>query len=100
MNILKVEIEGLRYEPFYGPFKESYARRLPNRKLLEKMKSDVLVGELLEIKKRYSGIHRIEFIIEVIEEPVPCKGEIDSKLIREVEEEYRKKKRGKNADKH
>jgi len=87
LNILKVKIEGRKDEPFYGLHKELYAKKLP-----ENATPDVLMEELLEIRKRYPKIHRIEFTIEAIDEPVPFKGEIDPKLVREAEEEARKRK--------
>lgn len=85
MNILKVRIEGRKDKLFYGLYKESYSKKLPDN-----AKTDALLDELIEIRKRYPGIHRIEFIIEVVEEPIPCKGEISPKFVREAEEEAEK----------
>lgn len=87
MNIMRVKIEGRKDKPLYGRYRESYSKKLP-----DPMKTKDISDELIEIRKRYLKIHRIEFIIEVVEEPIPCKGEIDPELVREAEETARKKR--------
>ncbi|TES97556.1 hypothetical protein E3J85_00395 [Patescibacteria group bacterium] len=84
-KILQVRIEGLKNKPFWELYKESYSKEI-----LEDAKGDVFFEELSEIGKRYPRIHRIEFIIEVVEEPIPFKGDIDPKLVREAEEEVQR----------
>jgi len=86
-KILQVRVEGLKEKPFWGLCSENYSKDIP-----EDPKTDIFVEELSEIRKRYSAIFRIEFFIDKAIEPIPCKGEIDPKLVREAEEEVQRGK--------
>lgn len=87
MKVLQVRVEGLKEKPYWGLCGENYQKDIP-----KDPKIDIFARELSEIKKRYSTIFRIDFFInEGVEEPIPCKGEIPQKLIREAEEEAQKK---------
>jgi len=85
--ILNVKVEGWKEKPSWGLCKESYSKEVSKNS-----SGTALFEELSEIMKRYSTIFRVEFSAGRQEEPIPCKGEISQKLIREAEEEARKKR--------
>ena len=89
MRILQIRVEGLKDKPFWGLYTENYSKEIS-----ENPKTEIFARELSEIRKRYSTIFRMEFFINKgVNEPIPREVDIDSRLVREVEEETEKKQR-------